>query len=73
MGHGDRPRVYQTAFVIAELNLGQLGDVQTDAQILPVDPTFRITNLLILLGTNLVMALVGGNNILSGAPILPGA
>ena len=55
--------------MIAKLNLGQLGDVQTDAQILPVDPTFRITNLLILLGTNLMMALVGGNNILSGAPL----
>ena len=55
--------------MIAKLNLGQLGDVQTDAQNLPVDPTFRITNLLILLGTNLMMALVGGNNILSGAPL----
>ena len=49
MGHGDRPRVYQTAFVIAELNLGQLGDVQTDAQNLPVDPTRLLVNLLISL------------------------
>ena len=59
--------------MIAKLNLDQLGDVQTDAQNLPVDPTFRITNLLILLGINLMMALVGGNNILAGAPILPRA
>ena len=49
LGYGYRPGVDQAAFVIAKLNLGQLGDVQTDVQNLPVDPTRFPVNLLISL------------------------